>query len=193
VVDVMLCLRGEACPCQSCLSDDVAENMKLLVTACLISVLSSAAEADWKVQRGRTAGEFLSSRPATVATVDAEAPANGGVTARLQLECFKVDDLSGMELLVVLSRETTPGRISWHYQFDDGPTVTWKDMDRLSLTSLTLDDTYGAVMLSLLPSAKRLRLTLQPPDSEYTYEFDVSGAAPAIKSLGCKKGRQPRW
>ncbi len=171
----------------------MSANRKLLIIACLISIPSSASVADWKVQRGQTAGEFLSSRPATVATVAAEAPSNEGVTARLQLECFKVDDLSGMELLVVLSRETAPGRISWHYQFDDGPTVTWKDMDRLSLTSLTLDDTYSAVMLSLLPSAKRLRLTLQPPESEYSYEFDVSGAAPAIKSLGCKQGRRPRW
>jgi hypothetical protein len=39
-----------------------------------------------------------------------------------------------------------------------------------------------------LPSAKRLRLTLLPAQGgELSYDFDVTGAKDAIKSIPCKE------
>jgi hypothetical protein len=49
-------------------------------------------------------------------------------------------------------------------------------------------DALPAQLLKNLPGAKRLRLTLLPAQgSELSYDFDVAGAAEAIKSIPCKE------
>jgi hypothetical protein len=122
-----------------------------------------------------------------VATIDAKTASNG-ITARLQLECFTHPDLATLSFGIVISKPTAPGFLKYRIQFDDGPTVERGPYTRLSLTNTSLGDEEKKA----LPTAKRLRLTLLPTKPpELTYDFNVSGAASAIKGLNCKEFRRP--
>jgi hypothetical protein len=131
--------------------------------------------------------EQLPAAPGTTATVPAKAPFNG-VTARLQLECYVAQTISGLAFGIVLSKAPPVGAMAWRYQYDDRAAIKTKPYSRslppekFILGDASSDETKG------LTSAKVLRLTLLPADgSELPYEFDVSGAADAIKAVACKE------
>lgn len=159
--------------------------LKMLIAAMLIA-LPSSVSASWKMQTGHKAFSSFAPVISTIATVDAKAAASG-ITARLQIECFTHPQLSGLSFGVVLSKGTAPGPIGWRYQYDDATAVKRGPFSRISLTSISLGDASSAELKNL-PGAKRLRLTLLPAQgSELSYDFDVAGAAEAIKSIPCKE------
>jgi hypothetical protein len=74
------------------------------------------------------------------------------------------------------------GAVGWTIQIDDGE--TWRSQARrfLETTHIPLEEGF----IERLPTAKRFRLTLQPTvGDELAYDFDVSGAADAVKKLDC--------
>jgi hypothetical protein len=162
---------------------------KALVAVSLIAA-SSTASAAWKVEKGQKAFSTFPPVVSTIATVPAKAPFQG-VTARLQVECFTHPQLSGLSFGVVLSKGTVPGALGWRYQYDDSPPVQRGPFSRTSLTSISLGDAASAELKGL-PAARRLRLTLLPAGGgELPYDFDVTGAAQAIKSVPCKEYKAP--
>ena len=98
-----------------------------------------------------------------IATLSATAPLKG-VTARLQLECFISDSLTGLQFGVVLSTKPPNGFMAWRCQYDDRPPVKTKPYSRsLPPESITLGDASSPEVAGLR-TAKRLRLTLLPAD-----------------------------
>jgi hypothetical protein len=83
--------------------------------------------------------------------------------------------------------------MAWRCQYDDRSPVKTKPYSRsLPPESITLGDASSPEVAGLR-TAKRLRLTLLPADvSELPYEFDVTGAADAIKAVGCKEMNRMR-
>jgi hypothetical protein len=159
--------------------------MKNFIPLCLL-LSSSPALADWNVHQGPQVFSLSPSAIATIANVEAKGPSNG-VTARLQLECFTHPELSTLSFGIIISKPTAPGALKYRIQFDDGPAIERGPYTRLKLTSDTLVDEDKKA----LPTAKRLRLTLLPTKPpELTYDFNVSGAAAAIKTLNCKEFRR---
>jgi hypothetical protein len=161
--------------------------MRAILSICLVAISTSALAA-WKVENGKqTALSGFRPPPGTTATVPAKAPFNG-VSARLQLECFVSQRLSGLAFGIVLSKAPPVGAMAWRYQYDDRTAIRTKPysrslpLEKFVLGDASSDETKG------LASAKALRLTLLPADgSELPYEFDVSRAAEAIKAVGCKE------
>jgi hypothetical protein len=159
----------------------------LILTAYVTTAVSTTAFAAWTVENGKKAMTTFPPLTGTIATIPAKAPYKG-VSARLQLECFTSAQLSGLQFGIVLSKKPPNGFMAWRYQFDDKPAITTKPYSRaLPPESITLDDASSDEVKGL-STARRFRLTLLPADgSELPYEFDVSGAAEAIKSVGCKE------
>jgi hypothetical protein len=154
-----------------------------------LTVFSLPAHAAWKIETGK---KVMSSSPPLVgmlATLPAKAAFNG-VTARLRLECFTHPQLTGIQFGIILSKKPPNGFMAWRYQYDEGTPVRTKPYGRtLPPEAITLGDASSAEFKSLA-NAKRLKLTLLPADgSELPYEFEVAGAADAIKAVGCKETR----
>jgi hypothetical protein len=167
-------------------SDKGERMFRTLLAACLVA-LSSNAFATWKVETGKKALSSFPPLVGTLATVPAKAPFKG-MTARLQLECFTHPELSGLQFGIILSKAPPNGLMAWRYQYDDSARVETKPYSRtLPPQSITVGDASSPEVKGLT-GAKRLRLTLLPADgSELPYEFDVTGAADAIKAVGCKE------
>jgi hypothetical protein len=164
---------------------------RAFIAACLM-LLSSTAFAAWKVETGKKIMSTFPPLVGTLASVLAKAPLNG-VTARLQIECFTHPELTGIQFGIILSKKPPNGFMAWRYQYDDATPVKTKPYSRsLPPEAITLGD-GSSTEVKGLTNAKRLRLTLLPADgSELPYEFDVTGAADAIKAVGCKEMNKMR-
>jgi hypothetical protein len=160
--------------------------IRLLLAICLIAS-PSIASAAWKVETGKKAMTTFPPLVGKIATVPAKAPYKD-TTARLQLECFISPQLTGLQFGIVLSKRPPNGFMAWRYQYDGAPAVKKGPYSRaLPPESISLGDAKSAEVKGLI-GAKRLRLTLLPADgSELSYEFDVTGAADAIKAVRCKE------
>jgi hypothetical protein len=125
-----------------------------------------------------------------IATLPAKALYNG-VTAQLRLECFTHPELTGIQFGIVLSKRPPNGFMAWKYQYDDKPAVQTKPYSRsLPPEVITLGDATSLETKGLA-GATNLKLTLLPADgTQLPYEFDVVGAADAIKAVGCKETRK---
>lgn len=140
----------------------------------------------WNVKRGKKEFSLRASNVGMVATL----PASGafrGVTAMLQIECFVSPDLTDLTFGVILSKAPPNGFMAWRYQYDDGPIAKKGPYSRTPpVTNISLGDSSSEELRGLR-TAKRLRLTLLPADgSALPYEFNVSGAAAAIRKIPCK-------
>jgi hypothetical protein len=161
---------------------------KLRMAAALLgaSVTCTAAQAKWRVQQGPQVFGMSKGVGAT-ATVSAKGASNG-IGARLQLECFVHPDLMSLYGGIVFSKPTPPGAMPYRIQFDDAPPVQRGPFTRLNLTQESLRDEDRKILLS----ARRLRITFTPTTPpDLSYEFDVSGAAAAAKTLACREYRRP--
>jgi hypothetical protein len=160
--------------------------LKIILASCLI-LLPLNALAAWKVDKGNPVYRSFAPRGGKIATVMAKAPYKN-IKARLQLECFVSPSLNGLSFFIVLSKNPPNGFMAHRYQFDDGKAVTTKPFSRtLPANAITLGDDSSDEVKGLA-SAKVLKLTLLPADgSELRYEFNVSGAAAAIKAIACKE------
>jgi hypothetical protein len=162
---------------------------RIVLAACILSATSSA-DAAWKVEQGR---KIMSTFPPLVGMI-ATLPAKGshnGVLAQLRLECFTHPELTGIQFGIALSKKPPNGFMAWKYQYDEKPPVQTKPYSRsLPPEVITLGDATSAETEGLV-GAKILKLTLLPADgSQLPYEFDVTGAADAIKAVGCKELRK---
>ena len=162
---------------------------RMIFATCLICAVSSA-EATWKVERGKKIMSTFPPPAGTIATVPANAP-NKEVTAQLRLECYTHPELTGIQFGIVLSKKPPNGFMAWKYQFDEKPAVQTKPYSRsLPPEVITLGDATSPELQGLT-GAKKLKLTLLPADgSQLSYEFDITGAADAIKAVGCKGSRK---
>jgi hypothetical protein len=148
--------------------------------------LKHTAGALWKVERGRKVMSLPDDPVGTIAKLPAK-NSSRGVSAFLQLECFQHPDLSGMSVGIVMSKPTAAGPLGWRYKFDDQPAVTRGPYTRSSLTVTSLGDASSNEFKGLT-KAKKLQMTILPPSgNELTFDFDVSGAAQAIKAIPCKE------
>jgi hypothetical protein len=157
------------------------------LAAMFISMLlnfAAPAVAQWKVQEGRNAFSLPLNEAGKIATLPARAPAQG-ITANLQLECVRYLDLSSLYFGVITSKEMLPGFMGWRFRYDQEPEVERSPSIRTSLTKTSLGDPSKEELKGLM-KAKRLRLTLLPPNSALLrYDFDVAGAAEAAARLPC--------
>lgn len=149
--------------------------------------VSGPAFAEWKIETGKKAFSSFAPNVSTIATLPAKAPFHG-VSARLQIECFTHPQLTGLSFGIVLSKAPPNGFMAWRYQYDDAPPLKRGPYSRtLPATSISLGDASSGELKGLR-NAKRLRLTLLPADgSELPYDFDVTGAENAIKSIPCEE------
>lgn len=166
---------------------DKGAQMRRTILSVFFLAISTSAFAAWKVETGKKVMSTFSPLVGTLASVQARAPLNG-VTARLQIECFTHPDLTGIQFGIILSKKPANGFIAWRYQYDDAAPVQTKPYSRsLPPEAISLGDASSAEVKGLA-NAKRLKLTLLPADnSELPYEFDVTGAAAAIKAVHCKE------
>jgi hypothetical protein len=150
-------------------------------------LIPAPALAEWKVeQQGTKVMSHRNDPVGTIARLAAEAPSRD-ITAYLQVECFKHPPLSGKHFGVVLSKATTPGPITYEYEFDDAAPVLRGPYSRRRLTVVSLGDAESEEFKGL-SKAKRLQLTLLPrPGPELTFDFDLSGGASAIDAIPCKE------
>jgi hypothetical protein len=160
--------------------------------AAYFMAISSSAFAAWKVETGKKAMTIFPPLTGKIATVPAKAPYKE-MSARLQLECFVSPELSGLQFGIVLSKAPPKGFMAWRYQYDDHPPIKTKPYSRsLPPESITLGDSSSPEVKGLT-GAKRLLITLLPADgSELPYEFDITGAAEAVKTVGCKETNSMR-
>jgi hypothetical protein len=165
------------------------EMQRAILAACLILAASDASAA-WKTEQGRKIMSTFPPPVGMIATLPAKAPHNG-VTAQLRLECFTHPELTGIQFGIVLSKKPPNGFMAWKYQYDDKPAVQTKPYSRsLPPEVITLGDATSAEIQGLV-GAKVLKLTLLPAEgTQLPYEFDVAGAADAIKTVGCKEFRK---
>lgn len=153
-----------------------------------VALLTVSAHAAWKVENGRKVLSMRDDPVGLVARLPAEA-ASHGVTAYLQVECFRHPQLSGKMLGIVLSKETKPGPIAWRYKFDERPAVSRGPYTRTSLKVIGLGDATSEELKGTL-TAKRLMLTLLPAaGEELTFSFDLSGASAAARAVPCAEKR----
>jgi hypothetical protein len=117
-------------------------------------------------------------RIGTIAKVPAKA-ASYGVTAYLQIECFKSPELTQKHFAVVVAKNIPPG-LSFRVKFDDDTPVQRGPYTRGTVHGLD-DEAFER-----LPRARRLQL-LQPQGPELTFDFDVTGAASAINAILCER------
>jgi hypothetical protein len=161
--------------------------MKRISVLTSVIFFSSTAFAEWHVRQGPQVFAFDPRGIGVVATVSAKSPSNG-IGAHLQLECFVHPELMSLYGGIVLSRSTPTGPMSYRIQFDDAPSMTQGPFSRVNLTSQSFSDEERKALLT----ARQLRITLIPTKPpELSYEFDVSGAATAAKTLACKEYRRP--
>jgi hypothetical protein len=162
---------------------------RIVLAACILSAASSA-DAAWEVEQGRKIMSTFPPLVGMIATLPAKASHNG-VAAQLRLECFTHPELTGIQFGIVLSKKPPNGFMAWKYQYDEKPPVQTKPYSRsLPPEVITLGDATSAETKGLV-GAKTLKLTLLPADgSQLPYEFDVTGAADAIKAVGCKELRK---
>ena len=161
--------------------------MRRLILAIYLMFAASSAEAAWKVEQGKKIMSTFPPPVGMIATVPAKAP-NKRVTAQLRLECYTHPELTGIQFGIVLSKKPPNGFMAWKYQFDDKPAIQTKPYSRsLPPEVIALGDA-ASPELQGLSGAKTLKLTLLPADgSQLPYEFDITGAADAIKAVGCKE------
>jgi hypothetical protein len=165
--------------------------LRYSVAACLV-LLPLPAAAAWQIETITKPSSTFDQVGGKIDTVAARA-AHNKVFARLQLKCFVSPQLSGITFEVILSKAPPNGFMAHRYQYDDNPSVTTKAFSRtlpaeaISLGDITSTEVQG------LARAKVMMLTLLPADgSELPYEFDVQGAANAMKSVGCKETNKLR-
>ena len=84
--------------------------------------------------------------------------------------------------------------MAWRYQFDDSPPIRTKAYSRsLPPESITLGDASSPAVKGLTGARRACDSPLLPADgSELPYEFDVTGAAEAVKAVGCKEMNRMR-
>lgn len=148
------------------------------------------ADAAWKINQGTKAFSKFPPVQAIIATVPAKSRP-GGISARLQIECFTHPQLQGLNFGVVLSKQPANGFIAWRYQYDDRPIISRGPYSRAAPNpnSISLGDSKSDELKGL-PDAHRLRLTLLPADgSTLSFEFDVTGAREAIAAIPCVERR----
>jgi hypothetical protein len=165
--------------------------LRLLSLILLVGVVSNA-EAAWKIERTNKIMSTFPPPTGVVAMLPSKASLKG-VTASLRLECFTHPKLTGIQYGVVLSKKPPNGFMAWRYQYDGKPAVQTKPYSRsLPPEVITLGDA-SSDEVKQLSGAKLLKLTLLPADgSQLSYEFDVTGAADAIKAVGCKETNKLR-
>jgi hypothetical protein len=143
--------------------------IKAVAVVCFVALLPTSAFATWKVERGPKLMSLRDDPVGELAKLPAKAPTNG-VSAYLQIECFVHPEVGGRNFGIVLSKPTTPGAISWRYQFDDGPVIQRGPYTRLSLTVIGLGD-FSQDEYKGLAHAKRFRVTLLPQHSAASLRF----------------------
>jgi len=151
--------------------------MKHAFVVVVLVVVSSPALAKWKVYGADLNHPSMS--------VEAKAPAHN-ITADLTIECPN-RSLAGLPLTVILDQNVPKsGAVGWTIQIDGGDTWYYPAYRLLQTTRIQLVELQGK-SLTVLQTAKRLRLTLQPTvGNELVYDFDVSGGAVAIEKLACR-------
>jgi hypothetical protein len=164
--------------------------MRVIGLAVLVGALiTSPASAAWVVRNGKKLSPFPP-LTGTIATLAAKKPYHG-VTGMLHVECFTHPELTSLNFGIVLSKNPPNGFMAWSYQVDDMATVTTKPYSRaLPANFISLGDGDDPLLKAIL-AGKRLRLTLLPADgSRLPYEFDLTGAAQAIKQILCRRVRR---
>jgi hypothetical protein len=160
--------------------------MKKAFVAAFLVLSPGVAVAEWKVEHGAKLSGLRGDRTGIVATLPATAAVDDGVTAHLQIECLEHPKLTARILNIVTSKDAAPGLMMWSYQFDDGPTKRRGPYSRLNPTVTGLGDSSSDEFKGLL-AARRLRVTLMPSKGpQWSFEFDLSGAAEAINAVPCK-------
>ena len=157
------------------------KGMAVLLAMMLMPRLSLA---EWKIEgEGVKVMSLPQDRIGTIAKVPAKA-ASYGVTAYLQIECFKSPELTQKHFAVVVAKNIPPG-LSFRVKFDDDTPVQRGPYTRIGDGTVHgLDDEA----VERLPRARRLQLSLlQPQGPELTFDFDVTGAASAINAIPCER------
>jgi hypothetical protein len=157
--------------------------MRMAVSLAMI-LMPTLSFAEWKIEaQGAKVMSLPADRLGTIAKLPAKAPSYG-VTAHLQIECFKSPGLTQRHFAVVVTKNIPPS-LPYRVKFDDdtpvqrGPYIRTGDG-----TVHGLDDEA----LTRLPTARRLQLSLlQPQGPQLTFDFDVTGAASAINAIPCEK------
>ena len=157
--------------------------MKMAVSLAMI-LMPTLSFAEWKIEaQGAKVMSLPADRLGTIAKLPAKAPSYG-VTAYLQIECFKSPELTQRHFALVVTKNIPPG-LPYRVKFDDdtpvqrGPYIRTGDG-----TVQGLDDEA----FTRLPTARRLQLSLlQPQGPQLTFDFDVTGAASAINAIPCER------
>jgi hypothetical protein len=125
-----------------------------------------------------------------IATLPAQVPFNG-ITAKLHVECFTHPDLTGLSFGVLLSRDPPNGAMGWTFQYDNAAPITRGPSTRvLPPNYIGLGDASSAELSGLM-TAKHLHLVLKPASGPaLPFDFEVNGAAAAIKKIPCKEFRR---
>ena len=157
--------------------------MKMAVSLAMI-LMPTLSFAEWKIEaQGAKVMSLPADRLGTIAKLPAKAPSYG-VTAYLQIECFKSPELTRRHFAVVVTKNIPPG-LPYRVKFDDDAPVQRGSYIRTGDGTVQgLDDEA----FTRLPTARRLQLSLiQPQGPQLTFDFDVTGAASAINAIPCER------
>ena len=157
--------------------------MKMAVSLAMI-LMPILSFAEWTIEpQGAKVMSLPADRLGPIAKLPAKAPSYG-VTAYLQIECFKSPELTQRHFAVVVTKNSPPG-LPYRIKFDDDTPVQRGPYIR------TGDGTVHGLAdeaFTRLPTARRLELSLlQPQGPQLTFDFDVTGAASAINAIPCER------
>lgn len=145
-----------------------------LTAAMFFIITANAASAAWKIDSFK---DRMSDREYKFATVRANEP-DQGISASLQLSCMNSAPMPSL----ILDHPMTQGQIGVNWRFDNGP-------QRPSFLHVFSDPNsipFVGVSPKIFSGRKRFRITVFPTGSRTLFwEFDVSGADPALKSVKC--------
>jgi hypothetical protein len=95
--------------------------MKMAVSLAMI-LMPTLSSAEWKIEaQGAKVMSLPADRLGTIAKLPAKAPSYG-VTAYLQIECFKSPELTQRHFAVVVTKNIPPG-LPYRIKFDDDTPV----------------------------------------------------------------------
>ena len=158
--------------------------LRAMAVSLAMILMPTLSFAEWKIEaQGAKVMSLPADRLGTIAKLPAKAPSYG-VTAYLQIECFKSPELTQRHFALVVTKNIPPG-LPYRVKFDnDTPVQRGPYIRNGDGTVQGLDDEAFA----RLPTARRLQLSLlQPQGPQLTFDFDVTDAASAINAIPCER------